>query len=93
MTASLRAAPRGPRRSPGHSTATCPRRGVAARVGRRVATACPAGAALHDQGLAALLRLGGDDIRQFFESFFELPVEVWAPYSASTSERPRCRGR
>lgn len=36
--------------------------------------------ALHDQGLAALLRLGSDDVRQFFESFFQLPVDVWAPY-------------
>ncbi|MCB1000100.1 MAG: lycopene cyclase family protein [Acidimicrobiales bacterium] len=81
VTASLRAAPRVAAAIAGALDGDVP----AAEASRRVWDAVwppPArrARALHDQGLAALLRLGGDDIRQFFESFFELPVEVWAPY-------------
>lgn len=36
--------------------------------------------ALHDYGLAALLRMDASDIGVFFESFFSLPDDVWAPY-------------
>ncbi|MEX0848178.1 MAG: lycopene cyclase family protein [Ilumatobacteraceae bacterium] len=36
--------------------------------------------ALHDYGLAALLRLPADDVQAFFDAFFALPVEVWSAY-------------
>ena len=36
--------------------------------------------ALHDYGLAALLRLPAGDVQTFFEAFFELPTEQWAEY-------------
>lgn len=36
--------------------------------------------ALHDYGLAALLRLDAHDTASFFDAFFELPVERWAGY-------------
>lgn len=36
--------------------------------------------ALHDYGLAALLRLPADDVQAFFDAFFALPVELWSAY-------------
>ncbi len=36
--------------------------------------------ALHDYGLATLLRLPPDDVRAFFEAFFALPEEQWSAY-------------
>jgi lycopene beta-cyclase len=44
--------------------------------------------ALHDRGLAALLRLDPHATTDFFEAFFSLPVERWAPY-LSIDSRPR----
>jgi lycopene beta-cyclase len=35
---------------------------------------------LHDYGLEVLLRLDQDELATFFDTFFELPVDVWAPY-------------
>lgn len=35
---------------------------------------------LHDHGLAVLTRLSGDDLRAFFDRFFDLPVESWSAY-------------
>jgi lycopene beta-cyclase len=35
---------------------------------------------LHDYGLEVLLGLGPHELASFFDAFFELPVEVWAPY-------------
>ncbi len=35
---------------------------------------------LHAYGLEVLLRLDQDQLATFFDTFFELPVEVWAPY-------------
>lgn len=35
---------------------------------------------LHDYGLEVLLRLGPHELATFFDTFFELPVETWAPY-------------
>lgn len=36
--------------------------------------------ALHDYGLAALLRMDAGDIGVFFDVFFSLPDDVWSPY-------------
>lgn len=36
--------------------------------------------ALHDVGLAALERLDPDDIRTFFDAFFDLPADQWSAY-------------
>jgi lycopene beta-cyclase len=36
--------------------------------------------ALHDYGLAALLRLQTDEVQSFFDAFFELPTEWWSAY-------------
>ena len=36
--------------------------------------------ALHDYGLAVLLRMPPPEMRQFFEAFFALPSERWASY-------------
>jgi lycopene beta-cyclase len=35
---------------------------------------------LHAYGLEVLVRLDQDDLATFFDAFFDLPVEVWAPY-------------
>lgn len=35
---------------------------------------------LHDYGLDVLLDMDGDQIRRFFQTFFELPEERWAAY-------------
>jgi lycopene beta-cyclase len=35
---------------------------------------------LHDYGLQVLLGLDQDQLATFFDAFFELPVDVWAPY-------------
>jgi lycopene cyclase-like protein len=35
---------------------------------------------LHDYGLSALLRMDASDIGVFFDAFFALPDDVWAPY-------------
>jgi lycopene beta-cyclase len=35
---------------------------------------------LHRYGLEVLLRLEQDELATFFDAFFELPVDVWAPY-------------
>lgn len=35
---------------------------------------------LHDYGLEVLLRLDQDGLADFFDAFFDLPVDVWAPY-------------
>ncbi len=35
---------------------------------------------LHDYGLRVLLGLDQDALATFFDTFFELPVDVWAPY-------------
>ena len=35
---------------------------------------------LHDYGLEVLLRLDQDELATFFDAFFDLPVDVWAPY-------------
>jgi lycopene beta-cyclase len=35
---------------------------------------------LHAYGLEVLLRLDQDELATFFDAFFELPVDVWAPY-------------
>ncbi len=35
---------------------------------------------LHDYGLQVLLGLDQDGLATFFDTFFELPVDVWAPY-------------
>ena len=35
---------------------------------------------LHDYGLEVLLDLDDDEVRAFFDSFFELPVDDWAAY-------------
>jgi lycopene beta-cyclase len=35
---------------------------------------------LHDYGLQVLLGLDQDELATFFDTFFELPVDVWAPY-------------
>jgi lycopene beta-cyclase len=47
---------------------------------------------LEQVGLARLLTMGPDDVRAFFDAFFGLPVERWAPYlsgSGSTRELAR----
>lgn len=36
--------------------------------------------ALHDYGLASLLRLSHEDIAVFFEAFFSLPTDRWSAY-------------
>jgi len=36
--------------------------------------------ALHDYGLAALLRMRPDELRRFFDGFFELSVADWSEY-------------
>lgn len=36
--------------------------------------------ALHDYGLAALLRLKASDVQTFFDAFFALPVDQWSAY-------------
>jgi lycopene beta-cyclase len=44
---------------------------------------------LEQVGLSRLLAMGPDDVRAFFDGFFGLPVERWAPYlsgSGSTRE-------
>jgi lycopene cyclase-like protein len=52
-------------------------------------TVWPADALARDDwyrfGLAALLPLGGDDMRAFFGAFFHLPRNVWQPYFAGTA--------
>jgi len=35
---------------------------------------------LHDYGLEVLLRLDGAELAAFFDAFFDLPEDVWAPY-------------
>jgi lycopene beta-cyclase len=35
---------------------------------------------LHAYGLEVLLRLDQDQLATFFDTFFDLPVEVWSPY-------------
>ena len=35
---------------------------------------------LHDFGLDTLTRLDGDGTRDFFEAFFDLPVDQWSAY-------------
>jgi lycopene beta-cyclase len=35
---------------------------------------------LHDHGLRVLLGLDQDELATFFDAFFDLPVDVWAPY-------------
>ena len=35
---------------------------------------------LHDYGLEVLLGLGPAELASFFDAFFDLPVDVWAPY-------------
>ena len=35
---------------------------------------------LHDYGLEVLLRLDGAELATFFDAFFDLPEDVWAPY-------------
>ena len=35
---------------------------------------------LHDYGLQVLLGLDQDALATFFDTFFELPIDVWAPY-------------
>ncbi len=35
---------------------------------------------LHDHGLEVLLDFDDDDVRWFFDAFFDLPVEQWAAY-------------
>jgi lycopene beta-cyclase len=35
---------------------------------------------LHAYGLEVLLRLDQDQLATFFDTFFDLPVDVWAPY-------------
>jgi lycopene beta-cyclase len=35
---------------------------------------------LHDYGLEVLLRLDAEGLAAFFDAFFDLPEEVWAPY-------------
>jgi lycopene beta-cyclase len=48
--------------------------------------------ALHDYGLAALLRMDALDVGAFFHAFFSLPDDVWAPYlrvDASATEVAR----
>jgi lycopene beta-cyclase len=35
---------------------------------------------LHVYGLEVLLRLDQDELAAFFDAFFDLPVDVWAPY-------------
>lgn len=35
---------------------------------------------LHDYGLEVLLDLDDDDVRAFFDAFFELPIEDWTAY-------------
>lgn len=35
---------------------------------------------LHDYGLELLTRLDAPSLREFFDRFFDLPVEIWAPY-------------
>ena len=80
VAASLRAAPRvaaaiaracrvrGAARSPTWSTTPCGR--ATLRRTRR----------LHAYGLEVLLRLDQDELATFFDAFFDLPVDVWAPY-------------
>lgn len=36
--------------------------------------------ALHDYGLAALLRMSTDELAVFFDAFFDLPTEQWSAY-------------
>ncbi|MGI9645910.1 MAG: lycopene cyclase family protein, partial [Ilumatobacteraceae bacterium] len=36
--------------------------------------------ALHDYGLELLARSDAPTLREFFDRFFDLPAEVWAPY-------------
>ena len=35
---------------------------------------------LHDYGLEVLLGLGADELADFFDAFFDLPVETWSSY-------------
>ena len=47
---------------------------------------------LEQVGLSRLLAMGPDEVRAFFDAFFALPVERWAPYlsgSGSTVELAR----
>jgi lycopene beta-cyclase len=47
---------------------------------------------LEQVGLSRLLAMGSDEVRTFFDAFFALPVERWAPYlsgSGSTVELAR----
>lgn len=81
VTASLRAAPR-----VAEEIAAALRDGEPAdELARRAWNAVwPAPArrsrALHDRGLNALLRMRTDDIRVFFDAFFDLPVADWSEY-------------
>ena len=77
VAASLRAAPR-------VATAIAEALGTVADVDRVADAVWPAPMrrtrSLHDFGLAALLRLDDDEVRQFFGTFFDLPVDRWAAY-------------
>ena len=35
---------------------------------------------LHDYGLEVLLDLDDDDVRAFFDAFFDLPIDDWTAY-------------
>ena len=35
---------------------------------------------LQTYGLEVLLRLDQDELATFFDAFFDLPIDVWAPY-------------
>jgi lycopene beta-cyclase len=45
--------------------------------------------ALHDIGLAALLRLTADEVGGFFDVFFELPTVQWSTYLSTESSARR----
>ena len=81
VTASLRAAPR----VAAEVAASLGGGGSPGELSQRVWNAVwPSSArrsrALHDYGLAALLRMRPDEMRRFFDGFFDLPVADWSEY-------------
>lgn len=81
VTASLRAAPRVARTIATTLGADLDPASAALRVWNEVwPTEQRRTRALHDYGLATLLRLDADEVGEFFAAFFSLPTQVWAPY-------------
>lgn len=47
---------------------------------------------LHDYGHDVLLRLDREGVQQFFDAFFDLPIEAWSPYMRIDTPPARLAG-